>query len=61
MTVNIEQEYSDYISKGWQRFSDVTRDIFKLDEDLQHAYDAISLCSIEFLQQKLESLKVQGS
>ena len=61
MTVNIEQEYSDYISKGWQKFSDVSRDIFKLDDDLQDTYDAISLCSVEFLQERLESLEVQES
>jgi len=59
VTVNIEQEYNDYISKGWQKFSDITTDILKLDQDMQHTYDAISLCSIEFLQEKLKSLQVQ--
>jgi len=59
VTVNIEQEYSDYISKNWQKFSDITTDIFKLDQDMQHTYDAISLCSIEFLRAKLKRLQVQ--
>ena len=59
MMVNIEKEYSDYISNGWQELSDEIKDIFKPELNLQHTYDAISLCSIEFLQEKLKSLEIQ--
>jgi len=56
--VNIEKEYSDYISNGWEKLSYITRDVFKLHEDSQRTYDAISLLSMEFLQDKLRSLEI---
>lgn len=58
MVVNIEKEYSDYISNGWEKLSYITRDVFKLHEDSQRTYDAISLLSMEFLQDKLRSLEI---
>ena len=59
MIVNIEKEYCDCISNDWQKFTDITRDILKLHQDLQHTYDTISKHSIEFLQDKLKSLETQ--
>jgi hypothetical protein len=58
VVVNIEKEYSDYISNGWEKLSYITRDVFKLHEDSQRTYDAISLLSMEFLQDKLRSLEI---
>ena len=59
MVVDIEQEYSDYISGVWQKFSDTTRDIFKRRRNLESTYDAMSLCSNEFLQEKLQTLETE--
>lgn len=57
MVVNIEQEYSNYISNGWEKFSDITSDISKLHRHPERTYNAISRLSIEFLQDKLKSLE----
>ncbi|MHC4571743.1 MAG: hypothetical protein ACYS0C_06675, partial [Planctomycetota bacterium] len=57
----IEQEYSDHISDGWEKLSDLTEDIFKLHHQPEHTYDAISLLSMQFLQDKLKSLEITDS
>ena len=59
MMVNIEEEYSDYISNGWEKLSYITRDIFKLHGQPERTYNAISLLSIEFLRDKLKSLEIR--
>jgi hypothetical protein len=59
MMVNIEEEYSDYISDGWEKLSYITRDIFKLHGHPESTYNAISLLSIEFLRDKLKSLEIR--
>jgi len=59
--VNIEKEYSDYISNGWEKLSYITRDVFKLHQNPQSTYDAISLLSIQFLQDKLKNLEIPDS
>ena len=61
MIVNIEQEYSNCISKGWEKLSDLTKDIFKLNRHPERTYDAISLLSIQFLQDKLKNLEMPDS
>jgi hypothetical protein len=59
--VDIEQEYKNYIYDGWQKFSDVTTDISGPGQALQHTYDAISQCSIQFLKEKLDNLEAQDN
>jgi len=59
--VNIEEEYSDYISNGWEKLSYITRDVFKLHHQPERTYNAISLLSIEFLTDKLKNLEIQDA
>lgn len=61
MVVNIEQEYSNYIANGWEKFSDVTSDIFKVQQRPERTYNAISRLSIKFLRDKLKNLEIPDS
>ncbi|MHC4498296.1 MAG: hypothetical protein ACYS21_04185 [Planctomycetota bacterium] len=61
MVVNIEQEYSNHIANGWEKFSDVTSDIFKVQQHPERTYNAISRLSIKFLRDKLKNLEIPDS
>ena len=59
MVANIEQEYSNYVCKVWQEIADVSKDSLKPHQELEHTYNAISMASSQFLQEKLKALEVE--
>lgn len=61
MIVNIEQEYNNHLRNVWEKFSGVTKDILQPRQESEHTYEVVSLSSIEFLHDKLESSGRQES
>jgi hypothetical protein len=55
MTIEIEQEYHDYICSKWLEFSE-GMDINRLFQGSEHIYTHISAGSNEFLEDKMKSL-----
>lgn len=56
---DIEQEYSSYLCNVWQETSDIAKLNFELHPEPERTYDAISLASSQFLQEKLKILEVE--
>ena len=59
MTTNVEQEYSDFLGKIWNQFSEETKDALKPNQQLEHIYDAMNQTLNQFLQDKLETLELE--
>ena len=59
MVADIEQEYSSFLCNVWQETSDMAKLDFELHPELERTYDAISLASSQFLQEKLKTLEAE--
>lgn len=59
MIANIEQEYNSYVCNVWQECLEVTED--GLEQRPEYMYDNISLRSLQFLKDKLNSLEIEKS
>ena len=59
MVANIEQEYSNYVCNVWQEISNTSKHSPELHQDQEQMYDAISVASNQFLQEKLKALDVE--
>jgi NRPS condensation-like uncharacterized protein len=59
VVANIEQEYSNYVCSVWQETSDIAKLNFELHLEPERTYDAISLASSQFLQEKLKALEAE--
>ncbi len=59
MVADIEQEYDSYVCNVWQEASDIAKLDFELHADPERTYDAISLASSQFLQEKLKALEAE--
>ncbi|MHC4687467.1 MAG: hypothetical protein ACYTEW_24640 [Planctomycetota bacterium] len=55
VTIEIEQEYYDYVCSKWREFSEGV-DINKLLQGSEHIYTHISAGADEFLEDKMKSL-----
>lgn len=59
MVANIEQEYSNYVCNVWQEISDISNHSLEQHQEPEQMYDAISVASNQFLQEKLKALEVE--
>jgi len=59
MVADIEQEYSGYVCNVWQETSDIAKLNCELHPEPGRTYDAISLASSQFLQEKLKTLEAE--
>jgi len=59
MVADIEQEYDSYICNVWKEASDIAKLDFEPHPDPECTYDAISLASGQFLQEKLKTLEAE--
>lgn len=59
MVADIEQEYSSYVCNVWQETSDIAKLNCELHPEPERTYDAISLVSSQFLQEKLKTLEAE--
>ena len=59
MVADIEQEYCSYVCNVWQEIPDIAKLNFELHPEPERTYDAISLASSQFLQEKLKTLEAE--
>lgn len=59
MVANIEQEYSNYVCNVWQEISNISKHSLEQHQEPEQMYDAISVASNQFLQEKLKALEVE--
>lgn len=59
MVANIEQEYSNYVCNVWQEIADGSKYSLEPHQEQEHTYNAISVASDQFLQEKLKALEVE--
>jgi hypothetical protein len=59
MVADIEQEYCSYVCNVWQETPDIAKLNFELHPEPERTYDAISLASSQFLQEKLKTLEAE--
>ena len=57
---DIEQEYSDYVSNIWQEMSNISKHSLQHPQRTEQLYGAISVASIQFLQEKLKALEEEN-
>ena len=59
MVADIEQEYSSYVCNVWQETPNIAKLDFELHPEPERTYDAISLASSQFLQEKMKTLEAE--
>jgi hypothetical protein len=59
MIADIEQEYGGYVCNIWQEIPDIVKLNCEPHPDPECTYDAISLASGQFLQEKLKTLEAE--
>jgi len=59
VVANIEQEYSNYVCNVLQEISNISKHSLELHQEPEQMYDAISVASNQFLQEKLKALEVE--
>jgi hypothetical protein len=59
VVANIEQEYSNYVCNVWQEISNISKLSLEQHQEPEQMYDAISVASNQFLQEKLKALEVE--
>lgn len=61
MIIDIKREYEAYVHDVWKNLWDKNNDLMISRGQLEGMYDNISLCLIQFLRAKLETLEEQNS
>ena len=60
MIVDIRPEYDSYIRDMWKNLLDENTNLMAFGGQLEDIYNNISLCSIQFLRAKLETIEEQN-
>lgn len=61
MLIDMEEEFSKYLSQAWLKLSDTTADILRSAPDHEQTSEMISKGLIEFLKGKLENFNLDDA